>query len=272
MPPLYTTIGPFTWPTFTLAISVMLVISGAWQWRLLRTGRLFDVALIGLLGGLVGARVEHVLLFWDYFTLNLPEAGRLAAGGLGWHGAVWGSLLGLRLGWWLRRDAQSTQPHRLGVMSTAQLLDRFTPLLPMIGLAAWYGCWAAGCGYGYEVDTLARFPTVIVAELVDVFGIVIPRLNTPLYGMLLALVGLLMVGINQLWRRITPPLPRSTRPFWCVLALLSLGMFVIGFVRADRIPLLLGWRADQLLDMTMFILAVTRVIAFQRYRGENSHG
>lgn len=269
MPPLYTTIGPFTWPTFTLVVGLALLLSAAGQWRILRTGRLFDVVLSGLLGGLAGARLEHVLLFWDYFAVNLPEAGRLAAGGLGWHGAIWGTLLGLRVGWWLRlrRDPGSTQPHRPGVMSRAQLLDRFTPALPLIGFAAWYGCWAAGCGYGYEVDTLARFPAVMAAELVDVFGIVVPRLNTPWYGMGLALLGLLLVALNSLWRNITPSKVRTPRPFWCVLALLSLGMFMLGFLRADRMSLLFEWRADQLLDIAMVIFAVTQMIAVQRRGG-----
>jgi hypothetical protein len=131
------------------------------------------------------------------------------------------------------------------------LLDSLTAALPLIGLMGWYGCLAAGCGYGREVDTLANYSPLVASELVDVYGIVAPRFNTPYFGMGWCLVILLMVITTGLWKG-SANIPR----FWYTLGLLSLGMFVIGFFRADHTLLVFGWRGDQVLDMICLVVSV----------------
>src|SRR5690606_31172444 len=102
------------------------------------------------LGAVVGARLAHVALQWDYFSAHTGEIIRLTAGGLDWHGALLGGLLGLALVARWRR-----LPLRL-------LLDALTPVLPLVALGGWIACWSAACGYGREVDTLANYPAYAV--------------------------------------------------------------------------------------------------------------
>jgi phosphatidylglycerol:prolipoprotein diacylglycerol transferase len=240
MPTPYTTVGFWTLQTYTLALALGIGVStayGLYRARK-RPGALVDVALGALVVGLLLARLEHVLLNWNYFAYNVNEAFQLNAGGLDWHGAVIGGLLG---GYIVARW------RRVG---TRDLLDPLILALPLIAHAAWYGCWAANCAYGVEVDTLAHFPSWAVGETADIYGIAAPRYNTQIFGLWLTGV-LLIIAMILLWRGWL----RDVR-FWLILALFSLGMFVIGFFRGDYSPMLNGLRLDQWLDAIAGISAL----------------
>jgi prolipoprotein diacylglyceryltransferase len=129
-------------------------------------------------------------------------------------------------------------------------------------LGGWVGCLAAGCGYGKEVDTLANYPRWMTSELVDVFGIVAPRYNTPYFGIILCLIGCLLVFIITLWSRRSPVASLAGRRFWWILAFLSVGMFVIGFYRADHSYMVYGLRADQILDVIMGLWSLVLALRF----------
>lgn len=241
----------FSVPIFSLALTVGIALSAGLLLRRQPAGRrgaALDVALAAWGGAVIGARAAHVLLNWAYFADNLNEALRLDAGGLDWHGALLGGLLGLALAArWRRLDLRA-------------LLDALAPALPLLAFAGWLGCWAAVCGYGAEVDTLARYPALAAAETRDVYGIVAPRYNTQVFGMALALA---VLGVWALlkWRGWLP-----RRRFWLLLVLLSLGMFGIGGFRGDYAPLLAGLRADQLLDVGSFGLGLAGLALAGRQR------
>jgi phosphatidylglycerol:prolipoprotein diacylglycerol transferase len=253
MPSLYTTIGPWTLQTFTLLLAIAILASaviGLHRARLadgetrslLRAAAAADVYLGALIGAVILARLGHVLLSWDYFGNNLGEVFHLELGGLNWHGAALGGVIGLKLAARLRR------------MNADSLLDTLTPGLPLIGLAGWLGCMAAACGYGQEVPTLADYPPLVAGESPDIFGIVAPRYNTQFFGLLLSAGGLLLAGL-LLWRGWL-----LRRRFWLVLVLLSAGMFVIGFYRGDAVATLIGLRLDQWFDLGLLALGVWRLV------------
>ncbi len=265
MPELFTTIGPWRWPTFMLAtaLAILITLVGA-GWTLRRSGigwgRLADAGLGALLGGLVGARLGHVLLHWDYFSNQMDEARNLAGGGLDWHGAVLGGLLGLWLALSLRARLDQ-QP-----VGFARLLGALSPALPLIGLGAWYGCLAAGCGYGREVDTLASVPGWSAAELVDVYGIVAPRFATPFFGMTLSGAALALLLLSRVFIQ----RPLGVRSFGWLLAFLSAGMFLIGFLRDDPNPILFGLRADQVLDALLCAFGLVMALRYRTGSKERS--
>ena len=240
MPDFYTPFGPLRLQTYTLALAlaVLASISMSVYRTQARRGAIIDACLGALVVGVVGARVGHVLLNWEYFAYNSREIVRIQSGGLDWHGALLGGLLGLFVVARWRRVA------------LLPLLDALTPALPLLALAAWWGCLEANCAFGVEVDTLANYPPLLVAERPDVYGIPAPRYNTQLFGLILAVIVLALVGV-LLWRGWLP-----VRRFWLVLALLSLGMFGIGFFRADFAVAIRGLRADQWLDLAVVALSV----------------
>lgn len=238
----YTALGPVTLPAFTLLLALATAAAAALLLhRAPARAAAADCGLAALAGAAVGARAAHVLLNWDYFAGAPAEALRLSAGGLSWHGAVAGGLVGLGLGArWRGVDA-------------AALLDRLALALPLAAFAVWWGCLGAACGYGAEVDTLARYPAWMVAELPDIYGLAAPRYRTQAFGMALsaALLALALLLAGRGWLR--------GRRFWLLLFLLSAGMFAIGFVRADHTPAIAGRRADQWLDLAFAALAGWRL-------------
>lgn len=171
-----------------------------------------DGALIALSGAALLGRAGHVLLSWDYFSLHPDEALRLDLGGIDWHGAVIGALIGLLIG------------ARLRQFDSDKALAWCAPLVGVIGLLVWRMCAGVGCAAGVEVDTLARYPALIVAELPDRYGIVAPRWNTPLMGMFGSLIVLSfgLIAVRRRW---------EARGFWLALALMALIMLIIGAFR-----------------------------------------
>lgn len=244
MPTPFVTIAGTTLPTFTVALAVVIVVSaGLLLRRAERPAALADALLLALLGALLLGRLFHAGLNWDYFGANAGEILNLRLGGLDWHGAALGGWLGLQAGALLRRPAADS----------ADLLDALAPLLPLLGMAAWYGCTGWGCGYGREVATLADYPAWAAVESQDVFGIVAPRLNTAFFGGLLSAMAL-VITLGLAWRGWM----RGQR-FWCALALLSAGMFMIGFLRGDHALRWFGLRADQWLDLGLATLSLYRI-------------
>lgn len=237
MPDSTLTFFSFRVPVYSLVLALGIVVSLAISLRrtALRPGTLVDACLGASVAAMIGARLEHVLLNWAYFATNLDEAIRPSAGGLGWHGALLGGLLGMAL------------VARWRGFSLRTLLDALAPALPLLAFMGWFGCWAAVCAYGAEVDTLAHYPPFAAAESRDVYGIVAPRYNTQVFGMALAFA-LLLLSLLLIRRNWLP-----NRRFWLLLGLLSLGMFVIGFFRADSSPIFASLRTDQWLDITFLL-------------------
>ena len=230
--------GAFRIPVYSLLLAaalMMTIAAGAFRSRY-RPAQVIDVALGAILFGLIGARIEYVLLSWDHFGAHSDEIARFDLGGLGWHGAVIGGWIGLTL------------VSRWRGLDQREMLRCFAWALPVIALAAWVGCAAAGCAYGREVDTLANYPDWLVWEARDVYGILAPRYSTARFGVILAFVTA-AVGV----------ITRGDRRFPAMLMILSAGMFAIGFVRADVSPLIAGLRADQVLDAIFVVWAVQRI-------------
>lgn len=230
-----TSIGPLQLQTFSLALALAIVLAGliALSRAPGRPGATLDACLVALAAGLVAARIGHILLHAAHFTLVPEDILRPGSGGLEWHAGLAGALGGLWAGARLRR------------VDPRALLDALTPAPALLALGAWRGCLAAGCAFGREVDTLANYPPLLVAELPDIYAIEAPRYNTPLAGMTLALAALLLAALcfRRAWL--------AGRRFWLTLLLLAAGMFLIGFLRADSVPRWAGLRADQWLDLAV---------------------
>lgn len=268
----YTQLLFWSIPTFRLAIGIAILLSLVTAFYAQPASlRNFDVYLGALIVGIIGARVFHVALNWDYFTDNQAEIWVIGAGGLDWHGALLGGLLGMALVLWLQRIIaglrvryRRIEPNAVRASFNA-LVAPLTVALLLIGLGAWIGCLAAGCGYGKEVDSLANYPRWMTSELVDVFGIVAPRYNTPYFGMLLCGIGFVLVLLSVIWRRRSPDDTRNPRRFWLLVVILSMGMLLIGFYRADHTIVVYGLRADQLLDVIMLLWGLVLLFRSRDY-------
>ncbi|MFZ4816825.1 MAG: prolipoprotein diacylglyceryl transferase family protein [Phototrophicaceae bacterium] len=196
---------------------------GLFWWRLRGHYRLLavlDVGLGGLVGGLVGARLEILALQPAIFRDGgFSALWRVMHGGLGWHGAFVGGLLGL---WLVARWRK---------VAWADALPILAPALPIIAWATWAACGALGCASGQALTTLAEHPAWQVSESPDLFGIVAPRYATQRFGQALSL--LLVSGIGLQWAL----RPHHRTPSWVWWSLFCVGMLAIDALRAVGSPL-----------------------------------
>jgi phosphatidylglycerol:prolipoprotein diacylglycerol transferase len=238
--PIVVSFGTFVVPTYTLLLSLAVIGVGLCIWFQYRhesrlRAPIANVLLAVLLGGVIGARLVHVLLNALYFVERVPEALRLDGGGLDWHGALLGGCLAMRLiaGWYMPRLQ----------IDTRRLLDMLAMGVGVLALAAWGGCLASNCAYGKEVAAVVGYPPFVIVETSDEFGTLAPRFNPYGLGAVHA-AGLAAVGALCWWRGWM-----LYRRLWLVIFLLSIGLLAIGFVRGDYAVIILGLRTDQWLDV-----------------------
>ncbi len=248
--PIVLKLGAYEMRAFTASI-VLAVLLGVlvllWTaWRLHQPLlRWMDAGLGTVFGGVIGARLFHVVLEWTYFSAHTDQITTLANGGLDWHGAVLGGLIGAIL------------IARLRGVPFRPFADALALVFPLGAIATWSACGIAACAYGAEVRTLADFPAWLVIESPDVYGSIAPRLNLPQVGIILGLiVYLLVLGLTA--TRLVIGLR-----FWIGLAVFSFGMAILDFFRGDYVITILGRRADQILDLVLLLFAVQMIAVFR---------
>lgn len=181
-------------------------------WRL-------DLGLGVLSGALLGARAGFVAGNWSYFQFNKIEIPQVFLGGLSWAGAVGGGLMALILIAGIKR-----QP--VGISGDAVL-----PLLTILSVCAWLGCWLDGCAYGRPVETWWGVPAR------DEWGVIAPRWPLQLVG---ALFSFGWFGtLSWFSGRFIPGLA-----FWIGLTGYSGGMLLLSFLKADVSLVWHGMRAE----------------------------
>ena len=238
--------GPFRLPTYTTLLSMGLVgsvILGVWQSqrRGLSPTRVFDAALVGASGGLVGARAAYVALNWAYYEDHLSEALRLWAGGLAWQGGLVVGLLLIAL-----------YAARLR-LSLAALLDALALGLAWFILFLWLGSGSANDVCGRETFPIDRWLWALSADLPDLYGLCAPRVNVSLLGAAwsaLVLLGLWLLasrppGVLREW----PSLPGAL--FLVCLSLTGLGGLFLVPLQANPAPYLFHLRLDWLYNFLM---------------------
>jgi len=241
--PVLVNLGPvmITWHGFFTAVGVL---AGIWYVTRLATERGFteddimSLALWCVVGGIVGARVFHVIDAWEFYASNPVAILRVNEGGL----AIWGTIVGGPI-------AGTIYARRNG-LSVPRLLDI--------------------CGLGLILGmAIGRLGDVVNGEHHGVApSIPIPWSVMYTHPMTLGEPGLavhLAVGYELVWdmfvfavcswllyRRV---LPRDSMVFWAMIALYSAGRFVVQFFRIDT-PFIFGISQAQFLAFAVGAIAV----------------
>jgi len=251
-------LGPFVVPSYTALLDVGLVAGVMVACLLARRrgldfARVLDAALAAALGGLVGGRLVYVVARWAYYNDHLRQALDLQDGGLSWHGGLVGGLVVLLIYCAVRR------------VSLRSLLDVLTPGIALLAICAWLGCFFAGCACGIETYPGQGLFWALSLELADLYGIWVPRVAVQLLGAAWGAVVLAVVAVAGRCAR----LEGLTFSLW--LALYSAGSLGLGFLRADEVTLVAGWRADQVVDLALIVVGVVALVVGllgQRQGGE----
>lgn len=191
-------IGGFAVNSFGVMLYLAFVVGGfIWQAELSRKElpgeRVWDLVLLALFGGLVGAKLYWVL--WNYGQLAADPMGTIFSGaGLTWYGGFVVGLVAVWVG--LRKMKLPLGPS----------LDGMALALPVSIAIGRVGCFLAGDDYGMptgspvgvsfpegfpptRVDVLeARYGITVDPALVERFGEVVPVHPTQLYEVAISLV------------------------------------------------------------------------------------
>ena len=259
MSPVLFTLGSIDVLSFT-ALMALALGAGLWLtwWQARRLSLLpsdvLDVALVGVLTGVIAARAMYVASNWGYYQMHRDQIAVLWQGGLSWHGGLAGGAIGVALA------------SRWRKLPTRQVFDALTPGLMAGAALGWLGCYLDGVAYGREVFPGDRW-WFLAADLPDIYSQWNPRFATQLLGAvwaalcLFTAIGALRDGGSKTKDGVRySSLILCPLSFAVTMALYSAGMFVLGFTRGDVVPTLGGWRLDQVLDAAIVIAAVTYVL------------
>lgn len=92
------TAGPVTFHLYGLMIGLG-VLAGAWA-AAKRDKKIWDALVWVIGGGIIGARLYHVVDLWSYYRVHLAQIPAVWQGGMGIYGGILGGILGLW--WWVK--------------------------------------------------------------------------------------------------------------------------------------------------------------------------
>jgi phosphatidylglycerol:prolipoprotein diacylglycerol transferase len=243
-----------TWHGFFTAVGTLVGIWIAVRWAT-RAGftedDTFSVAMWGVIGAIVGARLFHVVDQWDFYARDPIAILKVNEGGLAIYGTIVGGPLGGAIYAWRKR------------FNVARLADLSAPPL-ILGMAIGrIGDIINGEHHGAHA---AGFPLAVVYTNPNSLGeIGVPVHLAVGYEMVMDL--LIFAGLVWLARGLVrqadgrwrfnwePRLPRDGMLFWTNLFVYSIGRFFIQFYRQDT-PFALGLSQAQFLSVLMAMVAV----------------
>ena len=121
-------------------VSALLMLSLNRKHADMTNDQISDIALYGMLGGILGARTFYVIQFWEQFKYNLIEIVRIDHGGLVFYGGLICSTIVI-MGFCLIKKIR-----------ILNVLDIFAPALCIGHAFGRIGCFINGCCFGKPSD------------------------------------------------------------------------------------------------------------------------
>ena len=254
-----------TWHGFFTAVGTLVGIWLAVRWAT-RAGYTeddtFSVAMWGVIGAIIGARLFHVVDQWDFYSRDPITILKVNEGGLAIYGTIVGGPLAGALYAWRRK---LNVPRLADVASPPLILGMAIGRIGDIINGEHHGAHAAG------------FPLAVVYTNPNTLGeIGVPVHLAVGYELVMDLVifaflvwlarGVVRGRNGRLRANWEPRYPRDGMLFWTYLCLYSLGRFFIQFYRVDT-PFALGLSQAQLLSILTAMVAVWGLVyQYQRAR------
>jgi phosphatidylglycerol---prolipoprotein diacylglyceryl transferase len=205
---------------------------------------IWDIGLWAVIGGVIGARLLHVIDKWDYYFSH-PEQ-LLNFAGL----AVWGAVLGggvaILIYCWVKK------------LAFWQIGDTVAPGAIMAQAIGRVGCIINGCCYG---DT-CELPIAVIYQNPGSYA---PQ-GVPIYPTQEFHLLWNLIGFAALWllrKRVKP----DGALFLIWLIFFGMGDYAIRFFRGDTTPFLLNLPEAQVVDIAIVAVAlVLLIIKWIRYK------
>ena len=239
--PVLVRLGPvmITWHGFFTAVGVLAGIWLATRFSVERgftEDDIMSVALWCVVGGIVGARLFHVIDAWSYYSADPLAIIRVNEGGL----AIWGTIVGGPI-------AGAIYCWRRG-LSVPRLLD-------LCGLGLILGMAIGRLGdivNGEHHGAATSLPWSVRYTHPDTLGEPGVAVHLAVGYELLWDMAILAICSWLVYRRL---MPRDSMVWWSMIALYSAGRFVVQFFRIDT-PFLMGLSQAQFLSFAIGAIAV----------------
>jgi phosphatidylglycerol:prolipoprotein diacylglycerol transferase len=198
-----------------------------------------------VVGGLVGARLFHVIDRWDIYAGNPLQIFMVQQGGL----AIWGGLAGGFIAVIIFA--------KLKKISLGRLADTMVPALLVAQIIGRFACIINGDASGSATNLPWGFIYINPGAMIpgDLFGV--PTHPYPVYEMLWNLAGLAMV------LRLRRYLKTDGLLFLSYLSFYAIGRFVLTFVRRETIWL---WGLQEAQVIAVAILIVSAGVMIYMFR------
>jgi len=192
-----------------------------------------DAGLSSLVIGILGARLGYVIMHIHYYARYPGEILKVWNGGLTWVGGAIGVIIGIGF-----YAAISRRPFW-------RLADIMS--LPALFLTStlWFGCMLDGCAYGKPSNYGFLTPS-----LKDSFGTKTNRWPVQSIGAIYSLCAILI--LDRVHRKKPPDGVAAS----ISLITISVGNFLLAFLRGDPVPVLFGVRADAVGSIILLILGI----------------
>ncbi len=221
MHPILFRVGDFPIYTYGLTMAVGFLIAFGWIfWEAKRLGENLDhyynICMICLVGGIIGARVLHVIVTWEEYADSLWSIFNLRSGGLVWYGgmimvivAIWGY----------------TKWKGMKFYRVADILAG--PMLAGLAVGR-IGCLMAGCCYGKpsNLPWAIRYPDNPMLSP-DIAGKLVHP--SPVYELIACLI---IAAISAYLLRHKTKDGQGT---WTAFMLYSVVRFILEFWRGDAV-------------------------------------
>jgi len=198
---------------------------------------IWDIGLWMVIGGIIGARLLHVIDKWDYYIVHPDQLLNFA--GL----AVWGAVLGAAVALLIYCSVRRISFWKLG--------DIVAPGAIMAQAIGRIGCMINGCCYG---DTCTLPISVVYRNPSSYAPQGVPLYPTQEFHLLWNLLGFAILWLLR--KRIKT----EGVLFLIWLIFFAVGDFAIRYFRGDTSPFMFGLPEAQVVDIAVFIAAVVMMV------------
>ena len=207
--------------------------------------RIYTLTIWAVVGGVLGARLFHVIDRWSYYASNPSLILQFQQGGL----AIWGAVAGGFIG--------AAIYSRVGHLSLARVVDVCTPGLLVAQIIGRIGCIINGDAYGGPTSLPWGFIYTNPATLIPDYLRGVPTHPYPVYEMLWNGLVLLII-----WR-LRHSFKRDGLLFLSYLPFYALGRFFLTFVRQENV-VLDGLQQAQIIALVVFAVSLILLVYYVR--------